>query len=237
MTPRAMILAAGIGSRLWPLTDKTPKALLEFRGRPMLDHVIEHLTYHGITEIIINIHHLADQIVEHVASMENYGATIEFSDERDRLMDTGGGIVKARWFLEDHGPFIVHNVDIFTDLNIERFYHAHREHDSLVTLAVKKRETSRNLLLNSEQLVIGWKNNRTGELIMARDESADRAVAFSGIQVIDPKIFPLLPGEKPFSLTNAYLELAQKHPIHTFDHSDGEWVDMAHPDHFRGLLN
>jgi NDP-sugar pyrophosphorylase family protein len=232
-----MILAAGIGSRLWPLTDKTPKALLEFRGKPMLDHVVEHLTFYGITEIVINIHHLADQIVNHVRSRKNYGVTIEFSDETDRLMDTGGGILKARWFLQDHGPFIVHNVDIFSDLHIEEFYNAHMEQKPLATLAVKRRDTSRNLLLDAEEKVIGWRDNRSGEIIMAKDEQVDRAVAFSGIHVIDPAIFTVIAREDPFSMTRAYLELAKTHPIHTVDHSDGEWIDMAHPDNFRGLLN
>ncbi len=230
-----MILAAGIGSRLQPLTDSCPKALLKFRGKTMLEHVIAQLGAHGFKEIIINLHHHADQIRDFVKQNDGFGLDINFSDESGMLMDTGGGIMQARWFLQSGGPFLVHNIDIFSDIDLTELYQFHLERKPLATLAVKDRPTSRNLLINKEGLLCGWKNNQTGKTILVNAKSEIRQLAFSGIHIIDPHIFDLLPVDEPFSMTDAYLELAEDHRVLVFDHSEGSWIDMAHPDNFPQL--
>jgi len=226
-----MILAAGVGSRLSPLTDELPKALLEFRGKTMLEHVIGSLRDAGIGEVIINLHHHADKIEHFVVDHKNFGLKIAFSNERDLLMDTGGGIMKASWFLDDR-PFLVHNVDILTDLDLMALYDFHLREGPLATLAVTARPTSRNLLVNGQGLLCGWRNNQTGEEIIARDDRELRPVAFSGVHVLDPEIFSLMEPHKPFSITKAYLDLAGRYEIMTMDHSGGTWTDMARPENF-----
>ena len=256
MVPIAMILAAGVGSRLQPLTDATPKALLPFRGRTMLEQVVSNLKRHGITDLVINIHHHADQIVEFVRNHDHFGMKIVFSDERDRLMDTGGGILKARQFLEGSGPFLVHNVDIFSDLDLTALYDSHLRSGPLATLAVQRRETSRNLLIDEDGRLAGWRDNSSGKTIMAGEgpyrgkvkatgaivagsakrEEVLSPVAFSGIHIIDPKIFTLLDDDEPFSIMHANLRLCGEHAIDTYDHSSGAWIDMAKKENFPGLV-
>lgn len=227
MHPKAMILAAGLGTRLRPLTDDTPKALLSFRGKTMLEHVLDHLKIHGITEVVINIHHHAGQVERFLEKHQNFGCNIHLSDERRQLMDTGGGIVKARRFLEGAGPFVVHNVDISSDIDLGALVAYHSRHNTLATLAVSDRTTSRQLLVDADGLLCGWKDNRTGEEIIARKKPGLRPVAFSAIHVMDPLIFRYLEQEQPFSITKAYLQLAAKHRIMTFDHTGDDWKDMA----------
>ncbi len=233
MIPRAMILAAGMGTRLRPLTDHTPKALLKYKGSPMLEHVIRKLKDAGIKEVLINVHHLADQIIAYIEENNSFGISIEFSEERKELMDTGGGINKAKWFFEGRGPFLVYNIDIQSSIDINKLVEAHLGSDRLATLAVKQRDTSRNFLMNKEHLLCGWKNNQTGETIITRDEKNLGSTAFSGIHVISDTIFPLLDQKGPFSITKQYLELSKQHPIYLYDHSEDEWVDMAHPGNFK----
>jgi len=235
MSPRAIVLAAGIGSRLHPLTDSTPKALLKFRGITMLEHVIGQLKRNGVNDIIINLHHFADQIQQFIQANSNFGLNIQFSDERERLMDTGGGILKARWFLESGNPFIVHNIDIFTNLDLQKMMKFHLQHDPLATLAVKKRQTSRNLMFDREGQLHGWKNNQTGEVILKTKAVDLDAYAFSGIHIISPSFFDLITIKEPFSMTTAYLDLASSQKIIGYDHSRDEWIDMAHPDNFSNM--
>lgn len=259
MVPIAMILAAGIGSRLMPLTEKRPKALLPFRGKPMLDHVVVQLKNHGVRELVINVHHHADQIIQYVRSQNDFGLKVKISDERDQLMDTGGAIVKAGPLLESQGPFLVHNVDIYSDIDLTVLFRYHQEAGALATLAVQNRETTRNLLVNSDGRLCGWRNNLDGTTIFAGSEdyrkSVDeqvlnhevqmngiekmgyRPVAFSGIQVIDPVIFQYLNKRGPFSIIRAYLELTANHKIIAYDHSPDLWIDMAHRDHFMDSFN
>lgn len=235
MLSRAIILAAGIGSRLKPLTHKTPKALLKFRGKTMLEHVVKYLKKYGIKHIVINVHHHADQIIDFVRDNDSFGLSIEISDERNMLMDTGGGILKAKRFLQGHGPFLVHNVDIFTDLNLTDIFKYHEHNGALATLAVKDRKTSRNLLIGPEGELCGWRDNTSGEQIIARDENNLRRVAFSGIHIIEPEIFEVLHKNGPFSMIKAYLELAASHKIMTYVHFDDTWIDMARRENFKEL--
>lgn len=227
MAYRAMILAAGKGTRLYPLTETTPKALLKFRGRPMIEHVLFALGKQGYTEIIINVHHHADQVIEYIRDNNFFGMEIHFSDEREELMDTGGGIMKAGWFLRENGPFIVHNVDIYSTLDLKELMHYHMENKPLATLAVSERKTSRNLLVDPHGELCGWRNNVDGTVKMVHDRPGLRPVAFSGIHIIDPSVFGLLKKEVPFSITDAYLELALDHRILVFEHPAELWVDMA----------
>jgi len=257
MVPKAMILAAGVGSRLQPLTDAIPKALLPFRGRTMLEQVLLNLKKHGIEEVVINIHHHADQIENFVRKHDYFGINIVFSDERDRLMDTGGGILKARQYLEGSGPFLVHNVDIFSDLDFTALYDSHLRSGPLATLAVRRRETSRNLLVDEDGRLAGWRDSSSGKAIMAGEgpyrgkvkltgttgvavpvkrEDELSPVAFSGIHIIDPKIFTFLDDDEPFSIMHAYLSLCGEHTIDTYEHSSGVWIDMAKRENFPGLV-
>ncbi|MDF1571284.1 MAG: nucleotidyltransferase family protein [Bacteroidales bacterium] len=235
MDTRAIILAAGLGTRLRPLTDHTPKALLPFRGKTMLEHVVDYLKSHGITEVVINVHHHAGQVEKYLLEHQNFGINIHLSDERRQLMDTGGGIVKARKYLEETGPFIVHNVDIFSDTDLTAMLAQHVKDEALATLAISDRKSSRQLLVDADGLLCGWRDNRTGEEIIARHRQELRPVAFSAIHVVDPRIFRYLDRDHPFSITKAYLQLAAHHRIMTFDHSGDTWTDMADISNFSSI--
>ncbi len=230
MIQKALILAAGMGTRLRPLTNSRPKALLEYKGKTMLEHVVDQVKEAGIQDVVINIHHFADQIIEFVNRQKNFGINITFSDERERLMDTGGAIIKAKRFLAGGEAFLVHNIDIHSNLDIREMYGKHCDKGALATLAVRHRKTSRNLLIDEEGQLCGWRNNETGEQILVKDKPGLEPVAFSGIHIVDPKLFEHLTRSDPFSIVKAYLELATQYNILTFPHDNDDWTDMAHPD-------
>ncbi|MCK5137617.1 MAG: nucleotidyltransferase family protein [Bacteroidales bacterium] len=224
---KAMILAAGLGTRMKPMTDDKPKALVEWNGVPMLEHIILKLKKQGFTEIIINVHHFADMIVDFVKKKDHFGIRIEFSHERDEPLDTGGGISHASWFFGDE-PFLVHNVDIMSNIDLAQLYDAHVRSNAIATLAVKDRVTSRSLLMNQDGLLKGWRDNRTGETIVV--DSAEEnliPIAFSCVQVMEHAIFKFFPAEKRFSITPFYLELARTKPINLYRHDQDEWIDMG----------
>jgi NDP-sugar pyrophosphorylase family protein len=224
---KAMILAAGLGTRLRPLTDQKPKALLEWEGKPLLEHVILKLKSQGFTEIIVNVHHFAEMIMEFVRSRDHFGIHITFSLEKEELLDTGGGIAHASWFLKE-APFLVYNVDVNSDLDAEALYKAHLSHGAIATLAVKERVTSRSLLMNREGLLKGWRDNRSGETILVdADHGELTPIAFSAVQVLDPEVFSLFPRQKKFPLMPFYLELARTHPIYLYRHDRDSWTDMG----------
>ena len=209
---KAMIFAAGLGSRLKPLTDTMPKALVPVAGCPMLDHVILKLKASGFTEIVINIHHFGEQIIDFLKTNNDFGLTIHISDERDRLLDTGGGIRKARLFFENSGePFLVHNVDILSDMNLKELYDFHMQSGSVATLLASRRTTSRYLLFDTERKLRGWINKDTGQVKpegFHYDESLYREYAFSGIHVFSPAVFRLMEAprwEGKFSIMDFYL--------------------------------
>jgi len=226
---KAMILAAGLGTRLRPLTDHKPKALVEWEGKPLLEHVILKLKSQGFTQIIINVHHHAEMIMEYVRSREYFGIHITFSHEQEELLDTGGGIAHASWFLKE-GPFLVYNVDVNSGLDVDALYRAHLSHGAIATLAVKERVTSRSLLMNQEGLLKGWRDNRSGETILV-DPDPDPEdlipIAFSAVQVLDPEVFSHFPTQKKFPLMPFYLELARTHPIFLYRHDRDGWTDMG----------
>jgi NDP-sugar pyrophosphorylase family protein len=224
-----MIFAAGMGTRLKPLTNTKPKALVEINKTPLLELVIKKLIKYGFDDIIINVHHFSGQIIEFLKSKNNFNISITISDESDLLLDTGGGLKKVAWFFNDNRPFLVYNVDILTDLNIKELYDYHcQQTNILATLAVKTRPTSRSLLINKVGQLCGWQNNQTGEVKISRkDEKELLPIAFSGIHVMNPSIFNHITEEGAFSITNVYLRLATHHNIMTYKKDDSIWMDMG----------
>lgn len=234
---KAMILAAGRGTRLGPLTDKIPKVLVEVNGVPLLEYAIRMLGHYGVKEIIINLHHHAQQIVDFLRARRYFHLQIEFSDETDELLDTGGGLYKARWFFDDGEPFFVMASDIITDLDLHKMSAFHLEQRPLATLAVKRRKSSRELLFDGLHTLAGWHSNVTGETRISRDISNPIAIAFSAVQVIDPAIFGLVTEKGPFSLTDMYLRLAAHHEIKGFEHNNSHWFEFGRMENFQAKGN
>ena len=223
---KAMIFAAGLGTRLRPYTNNKPKALVEINGIPLLEYAINKVAKHGFKEIVINIHHFGDLILDFIRQRPFEGIQIHISDERALLLNTGGGLKKAAALLGSE-PFLVYNTDVLTDLNLSDLYQYHLTRQSLATLAVRQRKSSRFLLFNDNQTLIGWKNNKTGEIKMSRESTAPIELAFSGIHVIDPKLFHFTPDTEVFSIIDVYLEAAKKNDILGFDHSSSKWMDVG----------
>ncbi len=225
---KAMVLAAGMGTRLQPLTLTKPKALVEINGTPMLEIILKKVIRSGFNEIIVNVHHFADQITDFLERNNNFGASITISDETDFLLDTGGGLVKASWFFNDGKPFLVHNIDILSDINLQDLYNYHCTKNALATLAIKDRKTSRSLLINNSGELSGWKNNQTGQTIIAKGRETDLLpMPFSAIHVMDPKIFTLITETGKFSIMDSYLRLAKDHVIQTYRHDQDFWFDIG----------
>lgn len=228
---KAMILAAGLGTRLKPFTDKHPKALAIVNGKTILQRNIEYLASFGIREVIVNVHHFADQIIDLIKANNGFGSVITFSDETREVLETGGGIKKAaRFFEKDEAPFIVMNVDILTDMNLEQMMLQHKKSNSIATLAVSSRITSRYFLFDEKDHLCGWKNENTGEQKISRESKNYVQKAFSGIQVLSPKIFDLIKMEGKFSMVDVYLDLAKTQDITAFDHSGSNFIDVGKPE-------
>lgn len=245
---KAMVFAAGLGTRLKPFTDHHPKALAEVCGKPMLGVVIERLKKFGVDDIVVNVHHFADQIVDYLHKNDNFGITIHVSDERSCLLDTGGGILAAREWLDGKEPFIVHNADILTDANLDDMAMAFKDNDGIATLLVSDRQTKRYLLFDSNMRMYGWTNIETGELRPQTLMSADNLVrlAFGGVHIISPAIFPYLEefaesfssnDDMPipkFSIMDFYVASCQKLPIYGYRPSVSyKWHDIGKPDALR----
>lgn len=234
---KAMIFAAGLGSRLKPLTDTMPKALVSVAGRPMLEHVILKLKATGFTEIVINIHHFGEQIIDFLKANDSFGITIHISDERQQLLNTGGGIKKAASFFEHSDePFLVHNVDILSDINLKELYEFHILNGSVATLLVSPRTTSRYLLFDAEHRLRGWINKATGEVRpegLIYDEMLYRQYAFSGIHVFSPSIFRLMDSprwEGEFSIIDFYLATCRQVDYFCFLAENMTLIDIGKPD-------
>ncbi len=233
---RAMILAAGLGTRLRPLTDDRPKALVEIAGQTPLEITLRRLREFGVREVIVNVHHLADMVVEYLSRHANFGMRIEISRE-DELLDTGGGLKKAAWFFLENGsndPFLVHNVDVLSTINFERMLQFHRDHNALATLAVQKRKTSRYLLFDGETALHGRSSSSKSP---RRDTSAKQdlqALAFSGVHVISPRLFSMMTETGVFSIIDAYLRLAgQGERILSFRADEYYWRDLGKPENLK----
>lgn len=224
----AILFAAGLGTRLKPFTDNHPKALAKVNGKTLLERNIEYLKSYGISEFVINVHHFANQIVDFLEKNENFGVKIQISDETSELLETGGGLVKAKDLLGNE-PFLVMNVDILTDLNISELMKFHWYHQPLVTLAVSDRKSSRKLLFEENNQLKGWKNLNSGERIIASEKPLTEK-AFSGIHIINPEIFKKMPNSGKFSIMTTYMELMKTEKILGFDHSGGVLVDVGKPE-------
>jgi NDP-sugar pyrophosphorylase family protein len=203
---KAMVLAAGVGSRLRPLTDGTPKALIEVGGAPMIERVIRCLQAAGVTEVIVNLFHLGDRIVEFLAARGNFGLRIEFTREAE-LLDTGGGLKNAAGFFSDGQPFFLHNVDVLSDIDLTELLRYHRTAGALATLAVQSRPSVRRLLFDRDGLLRGREAPEGVEWAQGPVGGVER-LAFTGIHVIDPAIFPKLTETGAFPIVRAYLRLA-----------------------------
>ncbi|MCU1332572.1 MAG: Nucleotidyl transferase [Candidatus Angelobacter sp.] len=236
---RAMVLAAGLGTRLRPLTHDRPKALVEVGGRSLLEITLTRLRDFGINDVIINVHHYADMVIEYVRAAGNFAMHIEFSRE-DVLLDTGGGLKKAAWFLggdssANHDqPFILHNVDVISSIDLHRMFQQHKESAALATLAVQERTTSRYLLFDEHAQLCGRRFVKEEKTEIVRQSQQMSELAFSGIHVISPRIFPLLTEEGVFSIVPAYLRLAaQGEKIAAFRADEYYWRDLGKPDNIR----
>lgn len=219
---KAMILAAGLGTRLRPLTDRRPKALVEVAGRTLLEITLSRLLEFGVRDVIINAHHFAGMIVDYLNANRNFGMRIEVSREDDLLLDTGGGLKKAAWFFKgDTEPFILHNVDVISTIDLSLMIHSNQANEALATLAVKDRPTSRPLLFDENLRLCG----RGSEIV--RPSARPLALAFSGIHVISPRFLPLLTEEGAFSIINSYLRLASVEKILAFRADAYEWRDLG----------
>lgn len=226
-----MILAAGRGTRLQALTENTPKALVMAGGMSLLERLIFKMKVQGVTNITINVHHHSDQIISFLEEKDYFNIPVSISDESDTLLETGGGILNAAPFLDGDEPFIVHNVDILSDIDLRKVYQAHLASEALATLAVKDRNTSRYLLFDEEQRMQGWENRSTGEKIIPSGTINQLiSLAFSGIHVISPVIFPLFTETGKFSIIDTYLRLCQDKLIKAFRHDDGLWIDAGKPE-------
>jgi NDP-sugar pyrophosphorylase family protein len=228
---KAIIFAAGIGSRLGKITEDQPKALVEIGGKALLEIAIRKLIKYGFDEIIINVHHFADRIEEFLEEKRNFNIRIELSDEREQLLETGGGLMKASWFFDDHQPFLTYNVDVLTNLDILSLLRYHQGTGALVSLACKERNTQRYFLTDKNNRLVGWENTETGERIdsLPAGDTVNR-VGYSGISVVDPELYNLVTEKGAFSLTSLYLRLAAENPIIIYRHDADLWIDIGKPE-------
>lgn len=227
---KAMIFAAGLGTRLRPLTDTMPKALVPVDGKPLLHHLLHKLQQAEFSQVVVNVHHHAEQIKEYIAT-HDYGMKIDISDESDMLLDTGGGLRKAATLLAGSEPILVHNVDILSNLDLQALMTAHTP-DRLSTVVVSQRDTSRYLLFDSDNFMRGWTNTKTGEEKPHNlDTAALHRAAFAGIHVVSPRIFDLMqPYPDKFSIIDFYLQALQDNSIAGYTPHDFMMLDVGKVD-------
>lgn len=227
---KAMIFSAGLGTRFKPWTDKHPKALALVNGKSLLQRNIEYLQQYGIKDVIVNVHHFADQIIDTIEKSKGWGCNIVVSDETDVVLETGGGLLKAKPLFTPGEKFITCNVDILTDLNLDKLIAFHEKHKPLISFGVTNRKTSRNFLFDEKNRLCGWINNTTGErrISIAKDNLVKKA--YSCVVIFEYEIFDLMPFSGKFSLTDVYLELAKTHTILGYDHTGDKLVDVGKTD-------
>jgi len=224
-----MIFAAGLGTRFKPWTDKHPKALAIVNGKSLLQRNVEYLQQYGITNVVVNVHHFADQIISAIEKNKGWGSAITISDETDMVLETGGGIKKAApLFTADN--IVVINVDILTDLDLGKLIAFHQQQQPLSTIAITNRTTSRYFLFDENNTLCGWRNTKTGEEKIARQATNYIPMAFSGIHIISKKLLSLIQQEGKFSIVDTYLGLATAHTIKGYDHSGSRFIDVGKPD-------
>ena len=226
---RAMIFAAGLGTRFKPWTDKHPKALAVVNGKSLLQRTVEYLQQYDITDVVVNVHHFADQIRDAIDGAKGWGSNITISDERDEVLETGGGLLKAQEYVECD-TFLTINVDMLTDLNLKYFLSFHQQQQSVISLAVTERETSRFLLFNKYNRLCGWRNmNPPAEKIVIQAVEYIQK-GYSGIAIFEPTVFNLTTLSGKFSLIDLYLQLAPQNKIAGFDHTGSKLLDVGKPE-------
>jgi MurNAc alpha-1-phosphate uridylyltransferase len=227
---KAMILAAGVGTRLKPWTDKHPKALAFVNRKSLLERNIKYLQKFGISDVIVNVHHFPEQIIEAIQKNNGWGSNIIISDETNELLETGGGLKKAEYYFKDENDFVLVNVDVLTDLRLDEMIAYHLSNKPLATLATTQRNTSRYFLFNDDNELCGWRNIETGVDKISKQAARYYQKAFSGIHVINNRIFSLMHNEGKFSMIDVYLEAAKTQIIKSFDHSKSKFIDVGKPD-------
>lgn len=226
---QAMIFAAGLGTRLRPLTDHIPKALVEVDGKTLLERVILKLQANGVERVVVNVHHFHQKVRRFLAERE-FGTEIIISDESGLLLDTGGGLKHAAHFFDKSKPVLLHNVDVLSGLDSGRMLSFHLDKNALATLFVQKRSSSRYLLFDADMHLAGWKNANTGEEIYTKPaNTVSSQLAFNGIHIIDPQIFELMEDKGKFSIIPLYLRLAPQHSIAGFRDDDIHYLDIGKP--------
>jgi NDP-sugar pyrophosphorylase family protein len=223
---KAIILAAGLGTRLKPLTDNKPKALVEVNGKTLLQINIEQLSKSGIKDIVINTHHFSDLIKNFLKNHNNFNLNIQISDETGLLLDTGGGIKKALSLLGTNKPVLIQNVDIYSNINYNNMLSSHLKNKSVATLAVNNRESSRYLLFDKKNYLSGWGNSKTGEKIVTRESYDLEQYAFCGIHIVSPDILNLMPDKKRFNIINTYLKISENFKISNYQYNE-TWFDIG----------
>jgi N-acetyl-alpha-D-muramate 1-phosphate uridylyltransferase len=227
---KAMLLAAGLGTRLKPWTDHHPKALAPVNGKSLLERNILYLQKFEITEVVINVHHFADQIIDAIQENKGWGSNVIISDETSEVLETGGGLKKAKKLLGDE-EFLLMNVDILTDMDLNEFIGFHKNNEALVSLAVCERKSSRQFLFDSSLRLSGWQNNQTGEEKIRRTDIGNlKPLAFSGMHIIHPKLLDLETRTGKFSIVDSYLDLCAQELIFGYDHSGDLLLDVGKPE-------
>ena len=226
---KAIILAAGLGTRLFPLTKDKPKALVEIQGKPLIQHQLEKLKKEGFTKVLINIHHFGDLVIDFLEKHQNFGLEIQISDERNELLDTGGALRKATDFIRGEEPVFIHNVDVLSNISISEMLNTHRSSGAIATLAVRKRKTSRYLLFDEQNQLCAWENIKTGEKKGAWSNDL-RQAAFSGIHIISPQCIDLFPDKAAFSIIDFYLDVIKSHTVAAYFHDKSFWLDVGKPE-------
>ena len=223
---KAMIFAAGLGTRFKPWTDKHPKALAIVNGKSLLQRNVEYLQHYGITEVVVNVHHFADQIIAAIEKAKGWGSHIVISDETEAVLETGGGILAAKEHLKD-STFLTINADILTDLNLKAFLSFHQQENATISLAVTGRETTRYLLFNEYNRLCGWRN--TDPLRERISVQADQYIqkGYSGIALFEPTVFNAITQTGKFSLIDVYLSMAPGHKIAGYDHTESKVIDVG----------
>lgn len=226
----AMIFAAGLGTRLRPLTDHCPKALVKIGNVSLLEMAIQKMVRLGITKIVVNVHHFASQIIEFIENHPPVHAEIIISHEQHQLLDTGGGLLNAAPLFDKNVPILIYNVDVVTNANLEELIHHHQAGDNLATLLTQERMASRFLLFNHQNLLTGWRNPKTGEEKWVSTPQPFTALGFNGIQVIRPDLLELISKRGAFPIIPEYLNLAKNHRIEGWSQWQGEWFDAGTPE-------
>ena len=225
-----MIFSAGLGTRFKPWTDTHPKALAIVNGKYLLQRNIEYLRQYGITDLVVNVHHFPEQIIEAIEVNKGWGSNVLISDESDEVLETGGGLMKARYLLKSNKIFISVNVDILTNLDLIKLMAFHQQHKPLVTFGVTNRKSSRVLLFDNDNRLCGWKNLQTGQEKISIDKPNLVEKAYSCVVIYQPEIFSLIKQTGKFSIMDTYLDLAAEHVILGYDHSGDDLVDVGKPE-------